>query len=156
MIRFCVETVLYITISKQGLGFLSLQLNDGLCINMAIGSDGTGVCHDVPPTPALHMLRSLWCVAQMGHFLRPQSPFIWVHFWRNVVRIESNILSLSLQLEFKQRISSNCGNQRYLTGVTDTGCIYGVMWSPPGDYCNGWLNMGGNKILDGFPWGINY
>ena len=53
-----------------------------------------------------HMLSSLWCAAQMGHFWGPQSPYIWIHFWRNVLKIGSFILSSSLQLGFKQRISS--------------------------------------------------
>ena len=53
------------------------------------------------PGGALPMLRSLWCAAQMGHFWGPQSPYIWVHFWRNVLRIGSYILSLSLQLGSK-------------------------------------------------------
>ena len=54
----------------------------------------------------VHMLRSLWCAAQMGHFWGPQSPYIWVHFWRNVLRIGSYILSSSLQLGSKQCISA--------------------------------------------------
>ena len=94
---------------------------------------------------ALHMLRSLWCAAQMGHFWVPQSPYIWVHFWQNVLRIGSYILSSSLQLGSKQHISSDFGNQRYLIGVIDTGCICGVMGVmrfPPGDYCDGWLGIG--------------
>ena len=41
------------------------------------------------------------------------------------------------------------GNQRCLIGVIDTGCICGVMRLPPGDYCNGWLGMGDDKILGG-------
>ena len=101
---------------------------------------------------ALHMLRSLWCAAQMGHFWGPQSPYIWVHFWQNVLRIGSYILSSSLQLGSKQRISSDLGNQRYLIGVIDTGCICRVMRLPPGDYCNSWLGMGDDMILTGGPY----
>ena len=97
----------------------------------------------------LHMLRSLWCAAQMGHFGGPQGPYLRVHFFRNVLRIGFYILSSSLQLGSKQRISSDFGNQRYLIGVIDIGCICGVMWLPPGDYCNGWLGMGDDKIFGG-------
>ena len=50
---------------------------------------------------ALPMLRSLWCADRMGHFCGPQSPHIWVHFWQNVLRIGSDILSSSLQLGSK-------------------------------------------------------
>ena len=49
----------------------------------------------------LGLMRSLWCAAQMGHFWGSQSPYIWVHFWRNVLRIGSYILSSSLQLGSK-------------------------------------------------------
>ena len=100
----------------------------------------------------LHMLRSLWGAAQMGHFWGPQSPYIWVHFWRNVRRIGSYILSSSLLLGSKQRISSDFGNQRYIIGVIDTGCICGVMRLPPEDYCFSWLGMGDDKILGGGPY----
>ena len=91
----------------------------------------------------------------MSHFWGPQSPYKWVHFWWNVLRNGSYILSSSLQLGSKQPISSDFGNQRYLIGVIDTGCIYGVMRLPPGDYCSGWLGMGDDKILGGGPyrWG---
>ena len=74
---------------------------------------------------------------------------IWVHFWRNVLRIGSYISSSSLQLGSNQHISSDFGNQRYLIGVIDTGCICRVMRLPPRDYCNGWLGMGDDKILGG-------
>ena len=77
----------------------------------------------------------------------PESLHIWVHFWRNVLRIGSYISSSSLQLGSNQRISSDFGNQRYLIGVTDTGCWCRVMRLPPGDYCNSWLGMGDDKIL---------
>ena len=59
---------------------------------------------------ALYMLRSLWCAAQMGHFWGPQSLYKWVHFWKNVLRNGSYILSSSLQLGSKQPISSDFGN----------------------------------------------
>ena len=49
----------------------------------------------------------------------------------------------------KRCICNDFGNQRYLIGVIDTGCICGVMRLPPGDYCNGWLGMGEDKILGG-------
>ena len=101
---------------------------------------------------ALPILRSLWCAAQMGHFWGPQSPYIWVHFWQNVLRIGSYILSSSLQLGSKQRISGDFGNQRYLIGVIYTMCICGVMRLPPGDCCDGWLGMGDDKILGGGPY----
>ena len=111
------------------------------------GGEGLGV-------GSLHMLRSLWCAAHMGHFGGPQSPYIWVHFWWNVLRrIGSYIWSSSLQLGSKLRISSDFGNQRYLIGVIDTGFISRVMRLPPGDYCNGWLGMGDDKMLGGGPWG---
>ena len=51
-------------------------------------------------------------------------------------------------------MSSDFGNQRYLIGVIDTGCICRVMRLPPGDYCNGWLGMGDAKILGGGPYSI--
>ena len=85
----------------------------------------------------------------MGHFWGPQSPYIWVHFWRNVLRIGSYISSSSLQLGSNQRISSDFVYQIYLIGVIDTGCICGVMRLTLGDYCNGWLGMGDDKILGG-------
>ena len=97
---------------------------------------------------AIHMLRSLWCAAQMGHFWGPQSPLICVHFQQNVLRTGSYILSSSLQLAFKQHIFRDYCNQRYLIGVTDTGWIYRVIQLPPEDPCNGWLSMGhDNKFL---------
>ena len=65
------------------------------------------------------------------------------------LRIGSYILSSSLQLGSKQRISSEFDNQIYLIGVIDTGCICGVIRLPPGDYCNDWLGMGDAKILGG-------
>ena len=65
------------------------------------------------------------------------------------LRIGSYILSSSLQLGSKQRISSKFDNQIYLIGVIDTGCICGVIRLPPGDYCNDWLGMGDDKILGG-------
>ena len=43
---------------------------------------------------------------------------------------------------------SDFGNQRYSIGVIDTGCICRVMHhlDCPGDYCNGWLGMGDDKM----------
>ena len=61
----------------------------------------SGMKQDHPGWGALPMLRSLWCATQMGHFWGPQSSYIWVHFWRNVLRIGSYISSLSLQLGSK-------------------------------------------------------
>ena len=58
----------------------------------------------------------------------PQGPYIWVHFWWNVLRIGSYILSSSLQLGFKQHISSNCGNHRYLVAVVGWVGLWGFLW----------------------------
>ena len=84
-----------------------------------------------------------------GSLLGTPESLLWVHFWQNVLRIGCYILSSSLHLGSKQRISSDFGNQRYLIGVIDTGCICGVMRLPPGDYFDGWLGMGDDKILGG-------
>ena len=81
------------------------------------------------------MLRSLWCAAQMGHFWGPQSPYIWVHFWRNVLRIGS------------YHRPYNWGPNSVFPAILvtrDTGCICGVMRLPPGDCCNGWLGIEGS------------
>ena len=63
--------------------------------------------------------------------------------------MSSELGLIFLQLGSNQHISSDFGNQRYLIGVIDTGCICRVMRLPPRDYCNGWLGMGDNKILGG-------
>ena len=84
-----------------------------------------------------------WCAAQMDHFL-PQSPGIWVHFLRNVLRKWSYILPSTLRVGFKQRIFSNFGNWRCLIRVI--GCRYEVMRLSPGDYSHGW----GEWVTGGF------
>ena len=83
--------------------------------------------------------------------LNPSCGLLVQHFLKRK-RMGSYILSSSLQLGSKQRISSNFGNQGYLIGVIDTGFICGVMRLPLGDYCNGRLGMEDDKILGGGPY----
>ena len=71
----------------------------------------------------LHMLRSQWSATQMDRFGGHQSPYILVHFRWNVIRNGSYNISSSLQLGFKQCISTDFGNRRCLTVLNKTGWI---------------------------------